>query len=178
MASSTRNILFLTNSELGQCNVALAVAEEFLRKGDFKVHFASFAPVADEVNNLHKRAGCENTAQFHEIPSPCMTDLAIRSCVGLLFHKPGVKGATQGFAKVGRAMESWRPSEYKQAYDACVDIVNNLQPAMVVVDPILHVGIDACHATKTRFTVLWPVPLKDVVVVIQPKAAVLWKYPV
>ncbi|CAI7657110.1 unnamed protein product [Penicillium manginii] len=178
MASSTLNILFLTNSELGQCNVALAVAEEFLRKGDFKVHFASFAPVADEVHNLHKRAGCENTAQFHEIPSPCMTDLAIRSCVGLLFHKPGVKGATQGFAKVGRAMESWRPSEYKQAYDACVHILAELQPAMVVVDPILHVGIDACHATKTRFTVLWPVPIKDVVVINQPKAAVLWKYPV
>lgn len=178
MACSTRNILFLTNSELGQCNVAFAVAEEFLRRGDFQVHFASFAPVANSVENLHKRAGCENVAQFHEVPSPCMTDLAIRSRVGLLFHEPGVKGATTGFAKVGRAMENWRPSEYKQAYETCLEILNKLQPAMVVVDPIFHVGIDACHTAKARFTVLWPVPIKDVVVIDQPKAAVLWKYPV
>ena len=46
-----------------------------------------------------------------------------------------------------------------------------------MVDAILYVGLDACRAAKARVAVLWPVPLKDVVVAIQPKAGMLWKYP-
>ncbi|KAJ6122878.1 hypothetical protein N7512_005343 [Penicillium capsulatum] len=174
----TRNILFLTNSELGQCNVALAVAEEFLHRDEFRVHFASYSPLAPMVEDLNKRSGASYPAQFHEIWGPCMTDLAVRSDVGLLFHRAGVKGAVQGFKKVKRAITSWTPTEYARAYNRCVEILDALRPAVVIIDPILHVGLDACRTTKSRVVVLWPVPIKDVVVLIQPKAGVLWKYPV
>lgn len=174
----SRNILFLTNSELGQCNVAFAVAEEFLRRGEFAVHLGSYSPLAGLVDELNKRFDCCRSVEFHEIPGPSMTDLAVRSNVGLLFHRPGVKGATQGFQKVATAIKNWRPSEYHTAYKSCIAMIEKLRPDIVVVDPILHVGLDACRTAKARVAMLWPVPLKDVVIAIQPKAGIFWKYPV
>jgi hypothetical protein len=174
----SRNILFLTNSELGQCNVAFAVAEEFLRRGEFAVHLGSYSPLAGLVEELNKRVDCGRSVEFHDIPGPSMTDLAVRSKVGLLFHRPGVKGATQGFAKVATAMRNWRPSEYHKAHKSCVAMIEKLRPDIVVIDPILHVGLDACRTAKARVAILWPVPLKDVVIAIQPKAGIFWKYPV
>ncbi|OKO97557.1 hypothetical protein PENSUB_10351 [Penicillium subrubescens] len=175
----SRKILFLTNSELGQCNVAIAVAEEFLRRGEFAVHLGSYSPLAALVDDLNNRVNCGRSAEFHEIPGPSMTDLAIRSKVGLLFHQPGVKGATQGFAKVATTMKNWRPLEYRKAYESCIAMIEKLRPDVVVVDPILHVGLDACRTVKpARVVILWPVPLKDVVIAIQPMAGIFWKYPV
>ncbi|KAJ5153391.1 uncharacterized protein N7482_009869 [Penicillium canariense] len=176
--ASTRSILFLTNNELGQCNVAFAVAEEFLRRGEFTVHIGSYSPLAGLVEDLNKRVDCGRSVEFHEILGPSMTDLAVRSNVGLLFHRPGVKGATQGFQKVATAIRNWRPSEYHIAYQSCLAMIDKVRPDIVVVDPILHVGLDACRTAKARVVVLWPVPLKDVVITIQPKAGIFWKYPV
>lgn len=106
-----------------------------------------------------------------------MEDLAIRTNVGLIHHKPGIAGAVDGFQKVRTIMSSWTSSEYGRAYRSCVDIVNELKPAVVVVDPILHVGLNACRSVGSRVAVLWPVPLKDVVILNQPNAGFLWKYP-
>ncbi|KAJ5692625.1 hypothetical protein N7462_002048 [Penicillium macrosclerotiorum] len=177
MSPPTRNILFLTNSELGQCNVAFAVAEEFLHRGEFRVHIGSYSSLAGLVQELNNRDNYARPAEFHKIPGPSMTDLAVRSKVGLLFHKAGIKGAVEGLNKVATAMKNWRPSEYENAYRSCLEILENVRPDIVVVDPILHVGLDACRTAKSRVVVLWPVPLKDVVITIQPKAGILWKYP-
>lgn len=157
MAGPGGNIIFFTNSELGQCNVALAVAEEFLRGGDFCIHLASFRPLAPMVEELNKRAEAAHPAEFHEIWGPCMTDLAIRSNVGLLSHRPGVSGAVEGFTKVRMVMSNWKPSEYARAYRTCIAIIEKIRPGVVMVDPILHIGLDACEATKIQTVVLWPV---------------------
>ncbi|KAJ6114545.1 hypothetical protein N7486_000323 [Penicillium sp. IBT 16267x] len=173
----SRNILFLTNSELGQANVALAVAEEFLRRNEFSVHIASFSQLAPLVKELNEKIPCPEPAKFYEIHGPCMEDLAIRTNVGLIHHKPGIAGTVDGFHKVRTVMSSWTFSEYGKAYQSCVDILNELNPAVVVVDPILHVGLNACQNVGSRVAVLWPVPLKDVVILNQPNAEYLWKYP-
>ncbi|KAJ5718684.1 hypothetical protein N7488_004330 [Penicillium malachiteum] len=177
MSSNQPNILFLTNSELGQANVSLAVAEEFLFQGEFRVHIASFKPLAASVEALNRRCPSIHSALFHEIDGPCMEDLAIRSHVGLIHHKPGVIGTAEGFQKVNRAMSSWKSSEYTRAYQRCLDILKVTQPGVAVLDPLLHVGLDACQHLTTRLVVLWPVPPKDIVILNQPNARVLWHYP-
>ena len=45
-------VLFLTNSELGQASVCLAVAHELLLQPSYTVHIASFAPLRDAVSEL------------------------------------------------------------------------------------------------------------------------------
>lgn len=132
----TRNILFLTNSELGQCNVVLAVAEEFLRRGEFAIHIGSYSPLAKLVEKLNKRVDCGRSVEYHKIPGPSMEDLTVRSNVGLLSHRPGVKGATLGFRKVATAMRNWRPSEYQKSYKSCLEMIDELRPDVVVVDPL------------------------------------------
>lgn len=172
----SRNILFLTNSELGQANVALAVAEEFIHRDEFLVHIASYSQLAPLVNELNERF--HEQVKFHEIHGPCMEDLAIRTNVGLIHHKPGIMGTVEGFQKVRSVISSWKYSEYEKAYQSCVDILNELDPAVVAVDPLLHVGLNACQSVESsRVAVLWPVPLKDVVILNQPNAEFLWKYP-
>lgn len=176
--ASTRSVLFLTNSELGQCNVALAVAEEFLQRGDLDVHFASFHSAAPLIQELNTRVDAAHPAEFHEIRGPSMTDLAVRSTVGLLYHRPGITGATEGFTKVTNAMSNWKRTEYASAYRCVLEILEKVRPAVVVIDPILSLGLDACENIAVRKVILWPVPIKDVVVLDQPKAGILWKYPV
>ncbi|KAJ5083257.1 hypothetical protein N7456_012684 [Penicillium angulare] len=178
MANSTQNVLFLTNCELGQCNVAIAVAEEFILRDKFTVHIASFRPLAELIEKINRKSASSKPAIFHEIYGPCMEDLAVRSGVGLITHKPGVLGTIEGFQKVNRAMSSWTPQEYKRASERCVDILKEVQPDVIVLDPILHVGLEACRGFTSRLVVLWPVPLKDVVILNQPRAKALWQYPI
>ena len=78
MEMQLQEILFLTNCELGQCNVALAVAEEFLIRSQFRVHIASFRPLAKLVEQLNTRVEYAHPAQFHEIVGPSMAELAAR----------------------------------------------------------------------------------------------------
>ncbi|KAJ5475569.1 hypothetical protein N7539_007856 [Penicillium diatomitis] len=174
----SRAILFLTNSELGQCNVALAVAEEFLSRGEFIVHFGSFQQLAPLVNDMNERLHCGHTAQFHEIPGPSMEDLSIRCHIENISHRPGVRGTIQGYRKIIRMMQHWTQSEYFKAFRTCVALIEELRPKIVVTDPIFQPGLEACQTTAVRMAVLWPVPLKDVVIGIQPISAILGKYPV
>ncbi|KAJ5256687.1 hypothetical protein N7478_012791 [Penicillium angulare] len=178
MASPTQNVLFLTNCELGQCNIAIAVAEEFILSDKFTVHIASFRPLAAFIEKLNRKAPSSKPATFHEIHGPCMEDLAVRSNVGLITHKPGVLGTIEGFQKVNRVMSSWTPQEYRRAFERCVDILKEVQPVVIVLDPILHVGLEACQGFTSQLVVLWPVPLKDIVILSQPCARALWQYPI
>ena len=120
----TRNILFLTNSELGQCNV---VAEELLHSGEFAVHIESYSPLAKLVEELNKRVDCGRSVEYHKIPGLSMDGLTIRSNVGLLSHRPGVKGVAKSFQKVATAMRNWRPSEYQKAYKSCLEMIDGLR---------------------------------------------------
>ncbi|KAJ6157469.1 hypothetical protein N7470_005061 [Penicillium chermesinum] len=170
------NILFLTNSELGQCNVAFAIAEEFLRRGEYGVHIGSYSQLAANVEQLNQRIETRTPATFHEIYGPCMTDLAIRSDVGLLCHPPGVAGAMKGFNKISTAMSSWKHSEYAKAYRSILAMFERVKPAVVIVDPLLHVGLDACKTANIKPAILWPVPVKDVVT-LEQGSKIVWHYP-
>ncbi|EPS27025.1 putative UDP-galactose:ceramide 1-beta-galactosyltransferase [Penicillium oxalicum 114-2] len=172
-----RRILFLTNSELGQCNVALAVAEEFLRRGGFAVHIGSFKQLAPLVEDMNQRLHCGQAAIFHQVPGPSMKDLADRVPCDHISHRPGVRGSVQGYRKVFGILQNWRPAEYLEAYRACGLMIEDLRPNIVVIDPIFQPGLDVCRNTTVRVAIIWPVPLKDVVIGIQPKGAILCRYP-
>jgi hypothetical protein len=48
--------IFIKNSELGQCNVRLAVAHEFLLRPEYEMHIASFPCLKEKVNDPNARA--------------------------------------------------------------------------------------------------------------------------
>jgi hypothetical protein len=156
--------------------VGLAVAEEFLQRGEYDVHIASFHPLAARVQAINDKAGYDHVARFHTIAGPSMSELVAREIPDIC-HKPGVAGTLDGCEKINISVLAWRPEEYLRSYRSCLEILKAVQPVIVVVDPLLHLGLDAARSAEMKIVILWPVPLKDVVIMVQPKLEILWKYP-
>ncbi|OQE09503.1 hypothetical protein PENVUL_c006G05881 [Penicillium vulpinum] len=176
MSPTKHNILFLTSPEHGQSNVAVAVAEEFLRRGEFEVHIASFKDLSARVQAINDQAGYDQVIHFHPISGPCMTEIVTRTTPDIC-HLPGLAGTHDACNIINVSVLGWKPAEYIGSFRSCLEILKDVRPVVVVADPLLHLGLDAARSIDTRIVILWPVPLKDIVVTIQPKAGILWKYP-
>lgn len=182
MASGRRSILFLTNSELGQATVCMAVAHEFLLRPEYDVHLASFSSLSKAVTDLNVRSKAlsdgASEATFHTISGKSMKEAAGRKTEFIEMHRPGFRGAIEAYNKVLPAtFASWNGSEYMIGYSSCVEIIENVNPDILVVDPLFSQGIDACQALSRKFIILSPNTFKDHAIREQPKGAALWKYP-
>jgi X-X-X-Leu-X-X-Gly heptad repeat protein len=183
MAKRQQSILFITNSELGQSTVTLAVAHEFLLRPEYDVHIASFSPLQDAISELNDQAatlssGTATTATFHTIAGKSMKEAAGRKTEFIEMHPPGISGAIFAYQRVLPAtFASWNGAEYMIGYSSCVEIINSVRPDLVAVDPLFSQGIDACTSLGLKFIILSPNTFKDHVIREQPKGGALWKYP-
>lgn len=170
MAKRT-TILFMTNAELGQSSIILAVAGELAGDDTLDVHIASFAGLASLVP-------AETT--FHSLHGRSMKEsLAQRGIDFLPRHPPGVQGAIQSYRELVPALLApWDPNQYFAIYDHCISLAKDLHPHIIILDPLLGPGIDACKTLHQRHVILSPGTFKDHVLNIQPRLEVLWKYPV
>jgi hypothetical protein len=176
MSPATKTILFLTSAEHGQSNVALAVAEEFLHRGEFEIHIASYKDLSARVQAINDQADHDRVIRFHTIAGLSITEVTARISADIR-HQPGLAGVRDGCNNINASVLGWKPDEYIQSYRSCLEILRNVRPTVVVADPLLHLGIDAARSLDSRMVILWPVPLKDVVITVQPRAGILWKYP-
>ncbi|CAG8905539.1 unnamed protein product [Penicillium egyptiacum] len=176
MSPPKQNILFLTSPEHGQSNVALAVAEEFLHRGEFEVHIASFKELSARVQAINDQADYDQVIHFHPIAGPSLAEIVTRTTSDIS-HLPGLAGTRDACDIFNISVLGWKPDEYIRSYRSCLAILKDVHPVVVVADPLLHLGLDAARSIDARIAILWPVPLKDVVVTVQPKAGFLWKYP-
>lgn len=176
MCPPKQTILFMTSPEHGQSNVALAVAGEFVKHGDFEVHIASFKGLSTRIQELNSKADYDQVIHFHAIAGSSLTEITARKTTQLA-HLPGLAGTLDGCDKINYSVLGWKPEEYLRSYRSCLEILKEVDPVVVVADPLLHLGLDAARSLRMRIVVLWPVPLKDVVITVQPKAGILWKYP-
>ncbi|OJI99004.1 hypothetical protein ASPVEDRAFT_97195, partial [Aspergillus versicolor CBS 583.65] len=163
-------ILFLTNSELGQASVVLAVAHELVHHSDVLV--ASFPALKTHADAL--------SVPFHALPGRSMKEtLADSGLPYLPQHAPGRQGAVESYRNgLQRVVAPWEPEGYAPIYRACLDLISKLSPALVVVEPLFGPGQDACNVLEQRYLVLSPATFKDHLVQAQPYLGVLWKYPV
>ncbi|KAL2872668.1 uncharacterized protein BJX67DRAFT_369251 [Aspergillus lucknowensis] len=182
MAKAT--ILFMTNSELGQATVCLAVAHEFLTRQSYSVHIASFSPLEPAIYQLNARAGSQaqsvnNTATFHTITGKSMIKAAmdrIGNTNWFGVHDIGFYGALRAYSYLVNSMMPWTPDEYIETYHSCVEIIQKLQPSLIAVDPFFSQGLDASCMLRCKYVILGPNSVKDHVV--QPMLGNLWKYPI
>ncbi|KAI0854516.1 glycosyltransferase family 1 protein [Xylaria cubensis] len=171
MDKTKQTILFMTNAELGQSSVMLAVAGELVGDAGLDIHIASFAGLKDQV---------PPEVTFHTLHGKSMKDCFLDK--GLEFfprHSAGVKGAMQSYSDLlPLIMAPWEPDEHLALYDHCVQLMREISPDTVVLDPLLGPSIDACSTLHQRNIVLSPATFKDHVMNLQPRGEVLWKYPV
>ena len=178
-------VLFLTNSEHGQANVILAVANELRIQGQFDVHIASFHDLQQRVAQLDRSTrntafdlGDVNPITFHGIAGPSMMEAFRRNAeVADLTHSPGIKGAIHSYKKALDVAYAWDGPGYIRGYQSCLEIVEKSNPVVVIVDNGFAQGIDVCNVLSRKHLLITPASMKDVISVLQPRLAVLWKYP-
>ncbi|KAK7921533.1 hypothetical protein PG985_009555 [Apiospora marii] len=163
-------ILFLTNSELGQASVMLAVAAEVARTPDSRTHLGSFSPLAPEV---------PDGVLFHTLPGPSMKQVfAMKGKEFLPRHRPGLTGTPEGFAEAySRVLAPWDEADFFSIFDACCQLLKDIHPSLVVLDPLLGAAYDACVFLKRRHIILTPNTLKDHATGSQPGLEGLYKLP-
>ncbi|KAL2010962.1 hypothetical protein VTN00DRAFT_3680 [Thermoascus crustaceus] len=64
-----------------------------------------------------------------------------------------------------------------ERYRSCVEIIKKVDPALVVADPSINYGLDACSKLGRKHTILSPLPYFVTILAEQPNGAPLWKYP-
>ncbi|RHZ55047.1 glycosyltransferase family 1 protein [Aspergillus thermomutatus] len=175
-------VLFLTNSELGQASVSLAVIHEFLLRPEYDVHIGSFPALGPAVTRMNARAkslaSAQQEATFHMLCGLSMKDAYFQK-VGnrgtFNIHRVGLRGAMSAYKSVLiTAIAPWNGSEYMAVYFQCFFVIQEVQAAVVVVDPLFAPAIDACLKLKIPYLVLSPNTLKDHC---QAKLANFWRVP-
>ncbi|KAJ6146040.1 hypothetical protein N7497_008022 [Penicillium chrysogenum] len=174
MSPTKQNILFLTSPEHGQSNVALAVAEEFLHRGEFEVHIASFKQLSTRVQAINDQAEYDQVIHFHPIAGLSVAEIVARTTSGTICHPPGLAGTRKACDILNNCVLGWTPDEYIQSYQSCLEILKDIRPVVVVADPILHLRT-RCRSQCRRAN---RDTLAYVVATVQPKAGMLWKYPI
>ncbi|KFY06133.1 hypothetical protein V492_08137, partial [Pseudogymnoascus sp. VKM F-4246] len=186
-----RKLLFITNREHGAANVHLAVSYEILiNRPDIEVHLISFPSLEKHVRAVSEQArksfpAAETTAfspiTFHALPGSSITDV-IAAQLDMPFdkamtHPPGFLGALQSYKRMGIFAASWPGEMHLEIYAAVKGLIKDIDPSLVVLDPVFIPGVEACRDLVVRHVMLSPNAMKDVLAQQQPNGQMLWKYP-
>ncbi|KAH6713845.1 hypothetical protein BKA61DRAFT_51293 [Leptodontidium sp. MPI-SDFR-AT-0119] len=153
-----RNILFFTSSEYGQANVILAVAYELLALQQYEVHIASFEPLRQRVDGLNKLFPQDGIAViFHSIVGQAALNALVAKDEFIGPYSPGVRGALNTYRVTLPAMaDTWTEAEYMSSYQSCLDIVSSVEPNIIIADPLMSQGLEACNTLSRKHVILSP----------------------
>lgn len=170
-----KKITFFTSSEYGQANVVLAVAYELLLRQEYEVNIASFAPLQKRVQELNLLV-LENTspAIFHTITGPSITQVLEENGGFLGPFPPTIKGALQTYRVTLPALATaWDILQYMVGYESCLEILKSVDADLVVIEPLMDQGLEACRKLSRKHVVLSPNTYQEILRKQQP---VLTKY--
>jgi hypothetical protein len=71
----------------------------------------------------------------------------------------------------------WSGPEYFNIYEELLSIIQEVDPAVIGLDPLFGPGIDATRFLNRRHAIVSPNALKDNFAQMQASASGLWKYP-
>ncbi|KAK9772148.1 putative UDP-glycosyltransferases domain-containing protein [Seiridium cardinale] len=182
-------VLFLAHAEPGQINVQLATIQALVESHpQLKIHIASFPAAADKISRvstfaLAKTPSAHNIT-FHSLPGPDrLTALHHKlGCDGrsvdeCMSHPPGARGAGILSRQLEAAVISWNGEDHFAIYQKVIEMVDQIDPAVVVLDFLLRPGLDAVRHLNRLHILMSPNALADLAGPIQPYGAGFWKYP-
>ena len=177
-------VLFLSNYEYGLANTLLASAHSLLvHHPGVKVHFASFPKREKDTTALSKFAIDQNPSaspiSFHRFKGPCYGDSlqATGHFIEETIHAPGVRGGAKLCQDMQKYLMPWNASSYYDLYEEALAIIDQVDPAVVALDPQFGPGLDATKARHRKHAVVSPNSLRDNFAQMQPYGAMFWKYP-
>ncbi|KAH7346493.1 UDP-glucoronosyl and UDP-glucosyl transferase family protein [Rhexocercosporidium sp. MPI-PUGE-AT-0058] len=153
-----KRILFFTSSEYGQANVIIAVAYELLVLQQYEIHIASFEPLRQRINGLNKFLPQDGIPIiFHSIVGPAALDALVAKDEFIGPYSPGVHGALNTYRVTLPAMaDTWTEAEYMSSYQTCLGIIRSVGPKIIIADPLMSQGLEACNTLSRKHVVLSP----------------------
>lgn len=158
MLKQKKKILFYTSSEYGQANVILAVAYDLLILQQYEIHIASFSPLRRRISELNDLVTVNSVPViFHNILGPSALEALVGKGEFIGPYSPGVRGAINTYRITLPAMaDTWTESEYMESYHQCLEIARSVNPDLIVVDPLMSQGLEACNNLSRNYVVLSP----------------------
>jgi hypothetical protein len=178
------SVLFLSNAEHGLANVLLATSHAMLvEHNDIEVHYVSFRGLAQDVATISrfavKHSPYAKPITYHTLQGPTY-GAALNSVgheVDETIGRPGIAGIGKLCSDLQKYLMPWTGPEYLAIYQEISSILEEVDPAIVAVDPQFGPGLDAVRALGRNHAIVTPNALKDNFADKQPWGAILWKYP-
>ncbi|KAI1410614.1 hypothetical protein F5Y13DRAFT_202088 [Hypoxylon sp. FL1857] len=179
-------VLFISNSELGLSNVQVASAYALLeRHPEVQVHFASFTPMASRLRRIseygRQKTSATREVVFHELPGQRTFVSAMVKAgrtLASMIHPPGYAGISTIVGTATFIVSPWSGEDHFTLYQEITDIIDEVDPALVVLDPFFRPGIDAARMRNRLYAFISPNPPIDTFPLEQPYRHWLWKYPI
>ncbi|RFU72633.1 glycosyltransferase family 1 [Trichoderma arundinaceum] len=176
-------VLVLTDSHHGLCNAHLAAVSALIeRHPSVEVHYGSYPTLESKIGRIAENARAkrpEAKVHWHQFERPSIVD-EIRSQKGGasgIRTPPGMLGL-QAFADMlAFFIAAWSKEAHLKSYQRAVDIIQEVDPAIIILDPWFRPGIDAARNLNRRRAYVSPNALLDNLSRLQPRGAHFWKYP-
>ncbi|OHW90540.1 UDP-glucoronosyl and UDP-glucosyl transferase [Colletotrichum incanum] len=171
-----KRILLITNSELGQANVYLAVGQELLKQDTtIDLHIASFAPLEKGV------VSAVPGATFHKLNGATWKE----ALFGRPEHRfeeicsmhPTMWNAEEAALIMPRIATPWTSEEYVDLVQQTEKIVTEVNADLVLADNLFTPAITVLWKLKPNWHVLSPNTYREFIMVTQPRYEAFWKHP-
>jgi hypothetical protein len=175
-----KTVLFMSNAEHGLANVLLATSHALISSHqDVEVHFATFPSLAADISTFSKSSPKPNPINFHPFNGQSYGDgLAAQGhSIQESINPPGISGLALLCSNMQKFLMPWGAEEYLELYRQALEMMEEVDPIIVVVDPLFGPALDAVRATGRNHVILSPNSLKDNFADKQPWLSMLWKYP-
>ena len=156
-------VLFLSNSESGLTNVLLATSYALLvNHNEIQVHFATFGRRHDDISKISKLAAqtmpSVQPITFHKLDGQTYGDALQEQghLVADAIHSPGVHGSTKLCKNIQAYLMPWSGSEYFSIYKQISEIIDQVDPSVIAVDPLFGPGLDATRDQNRRNAIISP----------------------
>lgn len=177
-------VLFVTNEHPGFYNVHLATVYSLLKNHPhIRIHYASFPKVATRVSHISslatKRGSQAKDVAFHPLAGLGYVD-TVAKLVGnqtATTHPPGLSAGDHFLEHMGSYIAPWLAEDYLSLYQSCDRLLDEIDPAVVIVDNFFSPAIDVVRNRRRLHALITPNIFSDLLPAAQPPWTLFWKYP-
>jgi hypothetical protein len=177
-------VLFLTSEPAGLANVHVATVFALLEKHPtVEVHYASFPRLAKKIKKVSDAGQAKNPSSrpinWHQIPGPDVEESFWRILGGPngLVEFPGMQGMAKKVNDFSTLITSWTAEEHWAIYKRMLDLIDEVDPSLVVIDHVFKPATDLPGNVNRRFVTISPNSLLDLIPDRQPWGGMFWRYP-
>ncbi|KAH7302842.1 hypothetical protein B0I35DRAFT_455445 [Stachybotrys elegans] len=184
IAGRNNTVLFLTTEAKGLSNVHIAAASALLEsQPQVEIHYASFPKLKKTLKRVSEAARARSPSAkavaWHELPGPDFGEAVKRTIPDwdVAITPPGLAGMRKMLDGLISCVLPWEHEEHWALYCRFSEIIDEVDPALIILDGVFTPAGDLVGNTNRRFVTITPNTLAELYAMDQPWGAGLWKYP-